>query len=401
MRTVLVVDDEVALVRSIAAYLRSFGGDLRVLTATSGEEGLRLVWEEEVDVLLTDVSMPGLDGISLVRRAVEIRPGIRVIVMTAFGTPELEALAIREGAMRFVDKPVDLEELHSLIQLSAMAESGWAGMVGGLDLLDLAQLITLSGATAVVHVGCGSESGVLVFRDRGVIHASVGEVGGEEAFYRMALWDGGTFQEVLTPDVGRYPGNIAVPANHLFMEAARRRDEAFGRKIGRLPVAGSLDEALDHAWKTSDRSPAGAAEGCRGPDPAVRERLASLLAGLANEQACLAAAVALPAGEPVSWHAGGQPGLYDALLAEGEGWRVLGALGPRLGIGRTDLALVRAAHATCAVRWLGGGAGGTGAQACRLVLLTRPDAPAATAERLADSLGERLLAALRGEAPPD
>jgi len=178
VKRVLVVDDEAALVRSIAAYLGSFGDDIEILTATSGEEGLRLLWEHPVDVLLTDVSMPGLDGISLVREAAKLRPGLRIIVMTAFGTPELEALAIREGAMRFVDKPVDLEELRNLIQLSAMVESGWAGMVGGLDLLDLAQLITLSGSTAVVHVGCGSESGVLVFRDRSVVHASAGAVQG-------------------------------------------------------------------------------------------------------------------------------------------------------------------------------------------------------------------------------
>lgn len=399
MKRVLVVDDEAALVRSIAVYLGSFGDDLEVVTATSGEEGLRALWDRPVDVLLTDVSMPGLDGISLVRQAVEIRPGIRVIVMTAFGTPELEALAIREGAMRFVDKPVDLEELRNLIQLSAMAESGWAGMVGGLDLLDLAQLITLSGSTAVVHVGCGSESGVLVFRDRSVVHASTGAVGGEEAFYQMALWDGGTFQEVLTPDVGRYPGNIAMRANHLFMEAARQRDEAFGRKAGRLPAPGSLDEALDRALEPTDR-PREVAPGCREPGPEVRERLAQLLAELASEQGCLGAAVVLPEGEPVAWHAEGQADLLGLLRPTGESLQALGALGARLGIGRTDLALVRSARATCAVRWLDGGVGGHGDVACRLVLLTRPDAPAAMAERLADALGERVVAALRGDEPP-
>lgn len=398
MKTVLVVDDEAALVRSIALYLGSFGDDLEVVTATSGEEGLRALWDRPVDVLLTDVSMPGLDGISLVRQAVEIRPGIRVIVMTAFGTPELEALAIREGAMRFVDKPVDLEELRNLIQLSAMAESGWAGMVGGLDLLDLAQLITLSGSTAVVHVGCGSESGVLVFRDRSVVHASTGAVGGEEAFYQMALWDGGTFQEVLTSEVGRYPSNIAMRANHLFMEAARQRDEAFGRRAGRLPAPGSLDEALDRALEpegSADR-----AAGCREPGPEARERLARLLAELAGEQGCLGAAVVLPKGEPVGWHADGQPDLRDLLRSAGEGLQALGALGARLGIGRTDLALARSARATCAVRWLDGGVGGPGDVACRLVLLTRPDAPATMAERLADTLGERVVAALRSTEPP-
>lgn len=394
MKKVLVVDDEAALVRSIAAYLGSFGDDIEVLTATSGEEGLQLLWQHPVDVLLTDVSMPGLDGISLVREAAKLRPGLRIIVMTAFGTPELEALAIREGAMRFVDKPVDLEELRSLIQLSAMAESGWAGMVGGLDLLDLAQLITLSGVTAVVHVGCGSESGVLVFSDRSVVHASAGTCEGEEAFHRMALWDGGTFQEVLTSDVGRYSRNIRMPANHLFMEAARRRDEAFGRRAGHLSVPGSLDEALDQvletpAWQLEGRA------GRPGREAALREQLGRLLAGLVHEQGYLAVAVVLPQGEPVSWHAQDQPDLGELVRSTGDRLHLLRTLGVHLGIGCPDLAMLRATRTTCAVRWLEGPA--AGGSPCRLVLLVHPDAPAATAERLADTLAERVAAVLRGD----
>ncbi|HPC84641.1 MAG TPA: response regulator [Thermoanaerobaculaceae bacterium] len=397
MRTVLIVDDEAALVRSIATYLQSFGDDLEVLTATSGEEGLQILTAHHVDVLLTDVSMPGLDGIALVRHAVDLRPGIRVIVMTAFGTPELEALALREGAMRFVDKPVDLEELRNLIQLSAMAESGWAGMVGGLDILDVAQLITLSGATAVVHVGCGSESGVLVFRDRSVVHASTGATQGEAAFFEMALWDGGTFQEVLTADVRGYPSNIGMRANHLFMEAARRRDEVFGRRAGRGAVAGSLDEALDHALATPVQPLDGGAE-CPAPGPEARERLGELLAELAGEHGCLGAVVLLPGGEHVGWYAEGQADLCELLRTAGDSLQALTTLGRRLGIGRTDLALLRSARATCAVRWLDGRTG-RGAATCRLVLLARPDAPAAAAERLADTLGERVIAVLRESAP--
>ena len=396
VKRVLVVDDEAALVRSIAAYLGSFGDDIEILTATSGEEGLRLLWEHPVDVLLTDVSMPGLDGISLVREAAKLRPGLRIIVMTAFGTPELEALAIREGAMRFVDKPVDLEELRNLIQLSAMVESGWAGMVGGLDLLDLAQLITLSGSTAVVHVGCGSESGVLVFRDRSVVHASAGAVQGEEAFYHMALWDGGTFQEVLTADIGRYQGNIEMYATNLFMEAARRRDEAFGRKAGRLPAPGRAYEELDRVLEPTDR-PRSAAVTRAEPAGGVRERLSLLLAELAAESGCLAAAVVLPAGEPVAWHADGQSDLLGPLRSAGEGLRALDVLGSRLGICRIDRALVRSWRATCAVRWLDGCGRGGAAASCRLVLLTRSDLPATIVEGLVDTLGERVVAAFHGE----
>jgi CheY-like chemotaxis protein len=388
MKTVLIVDDEAALVRSIATFLESFPGELEVLRAFSGEEGLQILEDNTVDVLLTDVSMPGLDGISLVRRAVAVRPGIRVIVMTAFGSPEVEAVALREGAMRFLDKPVDLEELRSVIQLSAMAESGWAGMVGGLDLLDLAQLITFSGKTAIVHVACGDESGVLVFRERSLVHASTGRLRGEEAFYRMALWDGGTFQEVLTPEVEVYPGNIDLRATHLFMEAARRRDEAYGRRAGSAP--GTLTELVNHSPAAGLAAERAGKPPLPWPDD-VRAGVERLLAKLEPEPWLLGAAVVMRSGELVARLARGPLDIRALARSAQQDLQALRDLPAKMGFDRADLAFLRSRGATCVLRWLDDDtaqAGGAAAPkaSCLILLVVAAGTRAQTAELSADAL---------------
>lgn len=396
MKTVLIVDDEASLVQSIATYLESFPGELEVLKALSGDEGLQVLESHAVDVLVTDVSMPGLDGISLVRRAVTMRPGIRVIVMTAFGSPEMEAVALREGAMRFLDKPVDLEELRSVIQLSAMAESGWAGMVGGLDLLDLAQLITFSGKTAIVHVGCGDESGVLVFRERTLAHASTGTLQGEEAFYRMALWNGGTFQEVLTPEVGAYPGNIDMKATHLFMEAARRRDEAYGRRGG--PAPGPLVGLADRAVAAGDSPGRGGERPAPWPEE-LRARVDRLLSGLEPEPWLLGAAVVSRTGEVVSRLARGPLDLRAVARLAQQDIPALRELSSKLGLDRADLAFLRSHGATCVLRWLDADTAAPAAPkvSCLIVLVVAAGTRAQTAELTADALARGIARLACGE----
>lgn len=396
MKTVLIVDDEAALVRSIATYLESFPGELEVLRAFSGEEGLQVLEDHAVDVLLTDVSMPGLDGISLVRRAVAICPGIRVIVMTAFGSPEVEAVALREGAMRFLDKPVDLEELRSIIQLSAMAESGWAGMVGGLDLLDLAQLITFSGKTAIVHVGCGDESGVLVFRERSLVHASTGTFQGEEAFFRMALWDGGTFQEVLTSEVDGYSGNIDMKATHLFMEAARRRDEAYGRRGG--PAPGPLVSIADRAVVAGGPLTRSGERHAPWPEE-LRTSVDRLLSGLEPEPWLLGAAVLTRSGEVVSRLARGPLDLRAVVRLAQQDLPALRELSAKIGLERTDLAFLRCRGATCVLRWLDDDAAAASSPkvSCLIVLVVAAGTRAQTAELTADALARGIARLAFGE----
>jgi DNA-binding NtrC family response regulator len=83
-KQVLIVDDEVNLRRVIAAQLARDGYDVH--TAEDGEEGCRILAEHHIDLVITDLKMPKLDGMDLLRRALEIDPELPVVMLTAHGT---------------------------------------------------------------------------------------------------------------------------------------------------------------------------------------------------------------------------------------------------------------------------------------------------------------------------
>lgn len=225
MVRLLIIEDELPLLRNISSYLESFREEFEVATATTGEEGLELLRARPFDVLLTDVRLPGIDGIEVIRRASSVQPRPKLIVMTAFVSPEVRDLALSEGAVRFIEKPLDLAELRRTLKEEAEAARGWKGTVGGLDIFDFTQLLAMSGKSKSVRVTCGSQQGIVVFENGNLTHASAGELAGEEAFYRMAGWEGGTFEELPGTGTSRFASNLTVPTPHLLMAAATRRDE--------------------------------------------------------------------------------------------------------------------------------------------------------------------------------
>ncbi len=114
MQQVLIVDDERNMCELIHADLRI--RDIGSQWFTSADEALLALSREEFDVVLTDLKMPGTDGIELCKRIAENRADVPVIVMTAFGSMETAVAAIRAGAYDFVTKPIEMDLLALTIE---------------------------------------------------------------------------------------------------------------------------------------------------------------------------------------------------------------------------------------------------------------------------------------------
>jgi CheY-like chemotaxis protein len=224
---VLIVDDELPLLRNLASYLGRFPDEFEILTAPSAEDALAtLSGTRGIELLLTDVRMPGIDGIELVRRAVVINPTLSIIVMTAFPSTQVRKQALAAGAIRYLEKPLDIKLLRKVLLDVIDARTGWSGKVGGLDIFDFTQLFVMSGKSTSIRVRHGEEIGVLGFREGNLVHAATGSLTGDEAFYQMTTWEGGKFEEI-TDTAGRdLAHNITSSTSHLMIEAARIRDEA-------------------------------------------------------------------------------------------------------------------------------------------------------------------------------
>jgi len=110
---VLLADDEQIVLHTFSAFLEYFGH--QVDTAVDGLEGLHAIEQTEYDVALLDVRMPGLDGLSLLARARELRPDLPVVIITGHGDPDMEKEARRLGAAAFLTKPVSLRKLGDLL----------------------------------------------------------------------------------------------------------------------------------------------------------------------------------------------------------------------------------------------------------------------------------------------
>jgi two-component system NtrC family response regulator/two-component system response regulator HydG len=111
---IVVIDDEVNAAAALETLLREDGYD--VARAHDGRTGLQLLEKHDPDVVLTDLRMPGMDGIELLAKIKEIRPETMVIVMTAYGTVKTAVKAMKLGAEDYLGKPIDVEELEVVLQ---------------------------------------------------------------------------------------------------------------------------------------------------------------------------------------------------------------------------------------------------------------------------------------------
>ncbi len=124
--SILVVDDERAIREVVGDLLRECGHEVRL--AGDGEEALRVLDEHDVQLVLSDVRMPRLDGLRLLDAVIARHPGTKVMLFTGYGTIPDAVAAIQKGALGYVTKPIDfphlLEEVGRLARDHQLSSSG-------------------------------------------------------------------------------------------------------------------------------------------------------------------------------------------------------------------------------------------------------------------------------------
>lgn len=112
--TLLVVDDEPDLLHSLRRYLEMLGQDVR--TASNGEEALAIIRQEKIHIVLTDIKMPKMDGLTLLQEIRKYDFTIQVIMMTGYSTFHITLEALEYGAADYILKPFeDFEEILDVV----------------------------------------------------------------------------------------------------------------------------------------------------------------------------------------------------------------------------------------------------------------------------------------------
>lgn len=111
---ILIVDDEANIRNALAKLLSKFGHTVK--SASNAQESLAMLRSSQFDVVLSDLRMPGDDGLHLLGEIKKLYPAIEVIVMTAYGTIETAVQAMREGAYDYIEKPINMDRLPLLLE---------------------------------------------------------------------------------------------------------------------------------------------------------------------------------------------------------------------------------------------------------------------------------------------
>ncbi|WP_281985623.1 sigma-54-dependent transcriptional regulator [Azonexus hydrophilus] len=119
MTKITLVDDEPLLLRTLAMHFEGRGFTVAAYESADAALAGGLA-DGDTDLLITDLRLPGIDGLELLRRVVEQRPGMPVIIMTAFYDMESTIAAMHGGAIEFIPKPVDIARLDAAVDLALM-----------------------------------------------------------------------------------------------------------------------------------------------------------------------------------------------------------------------------------------------------------------------------------------
>src|SRR5713226_5701587 len=110
---VLLIEDDTSLAANLCDVLK--GDGFKVTVCHRGDEGLRRASNDECDVVLTDLRLPGLGGLDLVRQLHDTQPRLPVVLMTAHGTMETAIEATKLGAYDYLQKPFEMQGLISVL----------------------------------------------------------------------------------------------------------------------------------------------------------------------------------------------------------------------------------------------------------------------------------------------
>ena len=112
--TLLIIDDEKNIRDGLAANFEL--EDYNVKTASSGEEGIELISKGDIDLVITDLRMPGISGEEVLKHVATVTPGIPVIILTGHGSIDAAVDAMRHGAYDFLTKPLNLDQLEMIVK---------------------------------------------------------------------------------------------------------------------------------------------------------------------------------------------------------------------------------------------------------------------------------------------
>ena len=221
MKKVLIVDDDKSFLHSLIDGFKAYEDKFVIATAEDGLEAVATLKEQKISLVLTDLKMPRMDGFELVAHLSNHYSNIPIIVMTAFGTPEMEENLRDMGTFQYIEKPIDFGALvEKIIQgLDGPAK----GFITGVSLSSFLQLLELDNKTCTLTIHAGSKRGTLFFRDGVLLDAKSQNLQGCKAAYSIVTWKNVEIEIENSCSIN--DKKITETLGFILLEGCRRKDE--------------------------------------------------------------------------------------------------------------------------------------------------------------------------------
>ncbi|MBK8727723.1 MAG: response regulator [Holophagaceae bacterium] len=222
-KTILVVEDDDLTMRFYQTGLRPLQ-EFRFLLAANGQQAVEVLQKERVDVLMTDLNMPVMDGYKLVAHMTRHYPSVPIIVITGMGDGEMKPEVHQIKGLRILHKPMKLSVLMDEIRAAGSQEP--AGKVRGISLGSLLQLMNWEQKSSTLTVRSQDDqgqmqTGYLYVKHGELIHAAFQNEEGIPAAYTILGWDR---PEVEFVETCRMHRTMELPITEILMNVAMIRD---------------------------------------------------------------------------------------------------------------------------------------------------------------------------------
>lgn len=238
---ILIVDDNQEMLLSLKEGLEKYKDIFTVSIAGDGIVAMEKLKKESFSLVLTDLRMPRMDGLSLLAHIIDNYPHIPVLVMTGFSTVEREKLAKEGGCIGYMEKPIILSDLSEKI-VSALKWQSDSGVLHNISTTMFVQLIQMEQKTCTVRLidSSSEKQGALFFSEGQLLDAITPDKKGLSAAHEIFSW--GQVTLAMQNSCVLKENRIKVPIQSVLLNAMRQKDEKDGSKNnmapGKKPVTG-------------------------------------------------------------------------------------------------------------------------------------------------------------------
>lgn len=222
---VLIVDDNQEALLSLKEGMEKYRDTFDVLIVGDGQAAVYKLARNAIDLIVTDLKMPRLDGFGLLKHVQENYPEIPVIIMSGFSTPETQMLARKRGAAGYLDKPFKIRYLAKII-LTLLEKRSDGGALRNVTASMFLQLIEMEQKTCTLRLISreSKKHGVLFFQRGRLLDARCGHLQGEDAAYKLFSWD--QVEVAIQNSCPLKTARIQKDLQSILLEAMQRKDEA-------------------------------------------------------------------------------------------------------------------------------------------------------------------------------